>query len=132
MVDVMVVNPPYVPTPEAEVGGDGIAAAWAGGENGRSVIDKILPIADKLLSEKGWLYMLFLAANDPLQICLGMREKGFASKIVVQRSTEEESLHVIKFWREFDGNEGGSLCKMGSPKGWEFLVSQFSRFSFRK
>lgn len=132
MVDVMVVNPPYVPTPEAEVGGDGIAAAWAGGENGRSVIDKILPIADKLLSEKGWLYMLFLAANDPLQICLGMREKGFASKIVVQRSTEEESLHVIKFWREFDGNEGGSLGKMGSPKGWEFLVSQFSRFSFRK
>ncbi|KAI3700200.1 hypothetical protein L2E82_44821 [Cichorium intybus] len=132
MVDVMVVNPPYVPTPEAEVGGDGIAAAWAGGENGRSVIDKILPIADKLLSEKGWLYMLFLAANDPLQICLQMREKGFAAKIVVQRSTEEESLHVIKFWRDFDGNEAVSVAKIGSPRGWDFLVSQFSRLSFRK
>lgn len=32
LVDVMVVNPPYVPTPEEEVGRDGIASAWAGGE----------------------------------------------------------------------------------------------------
>ncbi|KAI3664936.1 hypothetical protein L6452_43549 [Arctium lappa] len=136
LVDVMVVNPPYVPTPEEEVGGDGIAAAWAGGENGRSVIDKILPIADNLLSEKGWLYMLFLAANDPLQICLQMRDKGYAAKIVVQRATEEESLHVIKFWRDSDirmeGNEAVATAKNGSPRGWEFLLSQLSRLSFRR
>lgn len=42
-VDVVVVNPPYVPTPEDEVGRGGITAAWAGGENGRTVIDRILP-----------------------------------------------------------------------------------------
>ncbi|VVA89729.1 unnamed protein product [Arabis nemorensis] len=41
-VDVIVVNPPYVPTPEYEVGIEGIASAWAGGENGLTVIDKIL------------------------------------------------------------------------------------------
>ncbi|PQP97547.1 hemK methyltransferase family member 2 [Prunus yedoensis var. nudiflora] len=35
LVDVIVVNPPYVPTPEDEVGCEGIASAWAGGENGR-------------------------------------------------------------------------------------------------
>ncbi|KAF3645748.1 Transcription repressor OFP6 [Capsicum annuum] len=49
LVDVMVVNPPYVPTPEDEVGCEGITSAWAGGEDGRSVIDKILPAADNLL-----------------------------------------------------------------------------------
>lgn len=101
-VDVMVVNPPYVPTPEEEVGCKGITAAWAGGENGRSVIDMILPIADNLLSDKGWLYMVTLTANDPSGICLGMRKKGFDARIVLQRSTEEESLHVIKFWRDPD------------------------------
>ncbi|XP_057970702.1 uncharacterized protein LOC131159657 [Malania oleifera] len=100
LVDVMVVNPPYVPTPEDEVGRHGIASAWAGGENGRSVIDKILPVADNLLSDRGWLYMVTLSANDPSQICRQMGEKGYAAKIVVQRSTEEESLHVIKFWRD--------------------------------
>ncbi|XP_022927839.1 hemK methyltransferase family member 2-like [Cucurbita moschata] len=101
-VDVLIVNPPYVPTPEEEVGLEGIASAWAGGENGRSVIDRMLPVADALLSDKGWLYMVFLEANNPSQICLQMREKGYASRIVVQRSTEEESLHVIKFWKNAD------------------------------
>ncbi|XP_058729292.1 uncharacterized protein LOC131601480 [Vicia villosa] len=102
MVDVMVVNPPYVPTPEDEVGSEGITSSWAGGENGRSVIDRILPVADILLSKKGWLYMVTLTANNPYEICAEMRKKGYASKIVVQRSTEEESLHIIKFWKDLD------------------------------
>ncbi|TKY44462.1 methyltransferase protein [Spatholobus suberectus] len=54
------------------------------------------------MSEKGWLYMVTLTANNPSEICREMRKKGYASKIVVQRSTEEESLHIIKFWRDFD------------------------------
>ena len=102
LVDVMVVNPPYVPTPEDEVGREGITSAWAGGEDGRSVIDRILPVADKLLSSKGWLYLVTLSSNHPLQLCLQMREKGYASRIVLQRSTDEESLHIIKFWRGSD------------------------------
>ncbi|KAK4373785.1 hypothetical protein RND71_004462 [Anisodus tanguticus] len=101
-VDVLVVNPPYVPTPEDEVGCEGIMSAWAGGENGRSVIDKILPAANNLLSDRGWLYMVTLTANNPSEICLEMRKKGYASRIILQRSTEEESLHIIKFWRDSD------------------------------
>lgn len=136
LVDVMVVNPPYVPTPEDEVGRDGIASAWAGGENGRSVIDKILPVADNLLSDRGWLYMVFLTANDPMQICLQMRDKGYAARIVVQRTTEEESLHVIKFWRDLDCpvdvNEMATVNKTFPSRGVDFLLSQLSRLSFRK
>ncbi|KMT15736.1 hypothetical protein BVRB_3g057140 [Beta vulgaris subsp. vulgaris] len=129
VVDVVVVNPPYVPTPEDEVGCGGIVASWAGGEDGRSVIDRILPIVDKLLSDKGWLYMLTLAANKPLELCGLMREKGYASKIVVQRSTEEESLHVIKFWRdpESEVSVKKAAAKKGSPTS---VFSRFSRFSF--
>ncbi|WOL11493.1 hypothetical protein Cni_G20256 [Canna indica] len=125
MIDVIVVNPPYVPTPEEEVGCKGITASWAGGENGRSVIDKILPIVDELLSQKGWLYMVTLTANNPSQICLLMKEKGYASRIIVQRSTEEESLHVIKFWRVVVSND--------SPRSdsWfsQFPLKLFSRSS---
>ncbi|CAN1828594.1 Methyltransferase N6AMT1 [Linum perenne] len=101
-VDLIVVNPPYVPTPEDEVGREGIAAAWAGGENGRRVIDRLLPAADKLLSKTGLLYMVTLAANDPSQICLEMKRKGYDSRVILQRSTDEESLHIIKFWRGID------------------------------
>uniref|UniRef100_A0A803LM72 Methyltransferase small domain-containing protein n=1 Tax=Chenopodium quinoa TaxID=63459 RepID=A0A803LM72_CHEQI len=129
LVDVVVVNPPYVPTPEDEVGAGGIVAAWAGGEDGRSVIDRILPVADKLLSEKGWLYMLTLAANKPSELCGLMRKKGYASKIIVQRSTEEESLHVIKFWRDPDSEVQikKTMANRGSPTS---IFSRLSRLSF--
>jgi release factor glutamine methyltransferase len=59
MADVVVVNPPYVPTPEEEIEIKGIAASWAGGLNGHQVIDRILPVCE-LLSEKGCMYMIVL------------------------------------------------------------------------
>ena len=133
LVDVMVVNPPYVPTPEDEVGAEGITASWAGGENGRSVIDRILPVVDHLLSEKGWLYLVTLTANNPAEICLQMREKGYASRIVIQRSTEEESLHIIKFWRDFDTEalkDKVMTDKSAPARVMESLLTQFPLLSF--
>lgn len=119
-IDVLLVNPPYVPTPEDEVGAVGIVSSWAGGFNGRKVIDRILDVVDELLSTNGLIYMVALSENDPSEIFQVMREKGFGSRIALQRSTEEERLCVIKFWREKETNEvDGEITDNGSNlNGW--------------
>ncbi|KAM7475904.1 hypothetical protein LguiB_023147 [Lonicera macranthoides] len=38
--------------------------------------------------------------NNPSEICLQMRD--FSDRVVLKRSSEEESLCVIKFCRDFD------------------------------
>ena len=50
-VDVVIFNPPYVPTPDDEVAGNGIEASWAGGEKGRRVIDRAIPQICRLISK---------------------------------------------------------------------------------
>lgn len=64
-VDLMICNPPYVPTPDEEVGRGGLAAAWAGGFRGRQVTDRVLSLAPQLLSPQGELVLVALADNDP-------------------------------------------------------------------
>ena len=40
--DIILFNPPYVPTPDDEIQGNDIEVSWAGGTNGRRVIDRFL------------------------------------------------------------------------------------------
>ena len=55
-VDVLLFNPPYVPTSEEEAAGgqaERDTAAWAGGPDGRVVVDRLLPDLGRLLSARG-------------------------------------------------------------------------------
>jgi methylase of polypeptide subunit release factors len=51
-LDVIIFNPPYVPTEDDEVAMDGIEASYAGGERGRRVIDRFMPMMHVRLQDR--------------------------------------------------------------------------------
>eukprot|EP00611_Tribonema_gayanum_P011227 TRINITY_DN21402_c0_g1_i1.p1 TRINITY_DN21402_c0_g1~~TRINITY_DN21402_c0_g1_i1.p1 ORF type:complete len:230 (-),score=77.48 TRINITY_DN21402_c0_g1_i1:489-1148(-) len=96
-VDVLVFNPPYVPTPPEEVGTQDIAAAWAGGHRGREVIDRVLPQAAALLSKKGVFYLVVVQENGPQEIMSVMKGLGLVGQTACTRRAKNELLSVLKF-----------------------------------
>lgn len=49
----------------SQVGSHGIEAAWAGGRNGREVMDRFFPLALDLLSSRGSFYLVTIKENHP-------------------------------------------------------------------
>jgi len=107
-VDVLLFNPPYVPTPPEEVGGAGIEAAWAGGAMGREVIDRFLPLVPELLSPRGVCYLVTVRENAPGDILrlMARHHRLDAAAVRRARAGTNEELHVLRFHRS--GVERGS------------------------
>eukprot|EP00249_Psilotum_nudum_P024474 c29195_g1_i4 orf=669-935(+) len=82
-----------------------------------------------LLSNRGWFYLLTITVNNPGEICHLMKQKGFASRIVVQRYTQEESLHVLKFWRAVatDHSDSASVSSTSRTSRQQSLSQRLSR-----
>ncbi|KAH3760571.1 hemK methyltransferase family member 2 [Pelomyxa schiedti] len=99
-VDLLVFNPPYVPTPPEEIQHGGIYSAWAGGKDGREVLDRLLPVVNELLSSTGFFYVVVLQENNPRQLMLLMHKKGFAVKVVGKKRSGEEQLYILRFYRK--------------------------------
>lgn len=107
-VDVLVFNPPYVETwseeaSEAQLGGT-IERAWAGGEGGMEVTNRVLEQVEvrrllcsllpelfgtddvalrvqPLLSERGMFYLVAVPQNKPLEILAQMKARGLAGEV---------------------------------------------------
>ncbi|XP_041834969.1 methyltransferase N6AMT1 [Melanotaenia boesemani] len=98
-VDVLLFNPPYVVTPSEEVGSTGIEAAWAGGERGREVTDRFLPMVAQLLSNKGVFYLITIAENDPEDIIRILGQRGLKGESFLSARAGNERLSVLRFNR---------------------------------
>ena len=77
--DMVIFNPPYVPTPSDEIGVGGLAASWAGGVDGREVLDRVLPGWLALLAPHGTGYLLLLEQNKPADVAAALAARGFAA-----------------------------------------------------
>lgn len=102
-IDVLLFNPPYVPTPDSEVHQNGIARAWAGGERGRRVIDRLLNQLPSLLSPSGELFLVTVSQNNPQEIIDQMKIRGFTGELLSTRTADEEVLSIVHFTKIFGG-----------------------------
>ncbi|KAL1922805.1 uncharacterized protein VTP21DRAFT_9181 [Calcarisporiella thermophila] len=99
-VDILYMNPPYVLTTSDEVGSNSIEAAWAGGKDGREIIDRMIPLVSELLSPTGMFYLLVISENKPHEILDWMkRDWGLHGKIAMERKAGREKQYILKFWR---------------------------------
>ncbi|KAF9229628.1 hypothetical protein BS17DRAFT_792513 [Gyrodon lividus] len=103
-VDIILFNPPYVPTEhdEASRAQDvaGIAGSWAGGADGMEVTDRFLDDVGDLLSDHGKFYLVALAQNNIPEIRQKMQNDfDLSSEIVVRRRVGREDLHIVRFSR---------------------------------
>ncbi|PBK77137.1 S-adenosyl-L-methionine-dependent methyltransferase [Armillaria solidipes] len=108
-IDVILFNPPYVPTDREEAldaqSKRHIEGSWAGGHDGMDVTDCFLSVVNELLSPRGRFYLVALKQNDIPNIQRRMQDKfGLGSEIVLHRRAGSEYLFILRFqrasWRE--------------------------------
>ncbi|RKO92252.1 S-adenosyl-L-methionine-dependent methyltransferase [Blyttiomyces helicus] len=100
-VDVILFNPPYVVTPSEEVGSHSIEAAWAGGIDGRQVIDRALPLINEILSPRGFFYLVVIRENKPEELMAHMASTfTLKSEVVLSRKAGREGLSILRFQRK--------------------------------
>lgn len=102
-VDLLIFNPPYVPTDIAEINtgaSNQIQLSWAGGESGRQIIDRFLiGFVPRLVSKPhGSAYIVALEENN-IEELLNLLVPKFCIKgaIVAHRRAGSESLYIIKY-----------------------------------
>ena len=114
MVDVLVFNPPYVPTPDLPALPEGkgrlssfeedshlLALSYAGGADGMETTDRLLDALPEILSpDRGCAYILLCAQNKPDKVKERISAWGAAWKVeTVGRSGKKagwEKLQIIR------------------------------------
>lgn len=98
-VDLIVFNPPYVPTETSDVK-EVIERTYAGGKQGIEVIDKAIEQASRLLSPQGLFYMIGLEENNFDTLKQLANHVGLDIDLVLKRRTLIERLFVVEFRRQ--------------------------------
>ena len=104
-IDIMIFNPPYVPTSSEELNKSQndklLSAAWSGGIDGRVIIDKFIKHSNfyKLLSDDSFFYLVTIAMNKPNEIIDILKQSPYNlhGEIVAKKRVVQEMLIIIKF-----------------------------------
>lgn len=97
--DVVLFNPPYLPTPDVEERDDWMAVALSGGETGRDVIDPFLETVGRVLAPDGYVLLLVSSLTGVEEVAETAAGEGFSTVALRDESYPFESLTVLKLVR---------------------------------
>lgn len=125
-VDVLIFNPPYVPTSEMPVKPSEftpqvpeqdakdpsfdddsylLALSYAGGKDGMETTDRLIERLPFILSQRGCAYLLLCAQNKPVQVRERIQQAGPEWKTEMVGSSGKtagwEKLQVVRIWRDY-------------------------------
>ncbi|RLI00230.1 methyltransferase [Candidatus Bathyarchaeota archaeon] len=92
--DVVIFNPPYLPTSDFKLGG-WLEKAWDGGRSGREVIARFVDEVGDYLKDGGEVFMVQSSLSKVEETLKQFREKGFKPKILVKIDFDFETLFLI-------------------------------------
>jgi len=104
--DLILFNPPYLPTAPDERIGDWLEYALDGGPTGRATIERFVADAGRVLSPFGRILLLVSSLTGPDEVRELFARQGFVPFIVEEEVVEDERLYVIRATRD--------LCRMGA------------------
>ncbi|KAL5969182.1 eRF1 methyltransferase catalytic subunit mtq2 [Taenia solium] len=104
LADIVLFNPPYVPTTSDELldAKSTISAAWAGGFRGRQVTERFIQQLTPVLFGSGVLYILLLQHNEPDLVSKMINDASGGrlsrSVCIIQRRCGNERLFVYRYY----------------------------------
>lgn len=105
-IDLLIFNPPYVPTEVDEEDCEGgetfsgcLVKSWAGGEDGCSTVNRLLPSLVEKLAPSSVFYLLLLRENKPKEWLKTFQQLGFSGSIIKERKIRGEYLYILKIVR---------------------------------
>lgn len=107
--DLVLFNPPYLPTQPEERMDDWLECALDGGENGRAVIERFARNIGDVLAPDGRILLLISSLTGLSEVQDLFAGQGYSAGIAIQQDVEDEVLYVLKILRKDRGTQGSGI-----------------------
>jgi release factor glutamine methyltransferase len=98
--DLIVFNPPYLPTPPEDRIDDWLEYALDGGTNGREVIGQFAAEVGRVLAPGGRILLLISSLTGVPEVRDIFLRQSFGSEIIMKQKVEDENLYVLRIVRK--------------------------------
>ena len=102
--NLVLFNPPYLPTPPEERIDDWLEYALDGGRSGRAVIERFARNVGEVLAPDGRILLLvssLTGLSEVLALCSGF---CYSARVMMQERVEDEVLYVLRIVRKGDSS----------------------------